>query len=82
MNTIKFEDYTPNMGVLISLVDAEDYVEEKGSINLKLSQIIDNPSKYLDKNKRYFFYCLKGSRSRRAVSILGAYGYDVVKVIK
>ncbi|HBA37416.1 MAG TPA: rhodanese-like domain-containing protein, partial [Firmicutes bacterium] len=45
-----------------------------------LEKLLYNPQKYLDKDKTYYFYCLKGSRSRRAVSILSVYGYKVVKV--
>lgn len=81
MNTIKMSEYTNNLGPLISLEDAEDFKSINGSINMKLSKILDNPSLYLDKNKTYYFYCLNGKRSARAVQILSVYGYKVVKVI-
>jgi len=68
------------MGVLVSLEDKEDFVSLKGSINMDLDKILSNPSKYLSKEKTYYFYCHKGVRSRRAVQILGVYGYKVVKV--
>ncbi len=80
MKSIKLEEYTPDMGVLISLVDPEDYKPIKGSINMKLSKLLDNPRKYLDKDKTYYFYCLQGTRSRRAVQILSVYGFNAVKV--
>ena len=82
MKTIDMEEYTPNLGPLISLEDAEDFKSIKGSINIKLSSLLDNPSKYLDKNKTYYIYCNKGTRSRRAVQILSVYGYNVIKVTK
>lgn len=82
MKTIKMSEYKPNMGILISLEDTEDFKSVNGSINLKLSEILDNPSKYLNKNDTYYFYCLNGVRSNRAVRILDVYGYNVVKVIK
>ena len=82
MKTISMEEYTQSMGPLISLEDKEDFISIKGSINMKLSSLLDNPSKYLDKNKTYYFYCAKGSRSRRAVQILSVYGYNVIKVTK
>ena len=82
MKTISMEEYTQNMGPLISLEDKEDFIPIKSSINMKLSSLLDNPSKYLDKNKTYYFYCAKGSRSRRAVQILSVYGYNVIKVTK
>lgn len=80
MKTISIDEYTQDMGPLISLEDAEDFKPIKGSINIKLSKLIDNPSKYLDKNKTYYIYCYKGTRSRRAAQILSVYGYKIVKV--
>ncbi len=82
MKTIDMKDYNPSMGELISLEDAEDFVSVKGSINLNIDKLLSNPSKYLDMNKTYYIYCEQGSRSRRAVQILGVYGYKVVKVTK
>lgn len=82
MKTILMSEYNPSMGVLVSLEDKEDFVSINGSINMNVDRITSNPSKYLDKNKTYYFYCKQGSRSRRAVQILGVYGYKVVKVTK
>ena len=82
MKTISMDEYTEDLGQLISLEDKEDFISIKGSINIKLSSLLDNPSKYLDKNKTYYIYCKKGTRSRRAVQILSIYGYNVVKVTK
>lgn len=80
MKVISIDEYNPSMGPLVSLEDKEDFSSIKGSINMNIDKLLSNPSKYLDKNKTYYFYCLKGSRSRRAVQILGVYGYKVVKV--
>lgn len=80
MKVISIDEYMPNMGVLVSLEDEEDFVSVKGSINLNIDKLLDNPSKFLNKNETYYFYCKQGSRSRRAVQILGVYGYKVVKV--
>ena len=52
------KDYNPGMGVLISLEDSEDFIPIKNSINLKLSKILDNPSKYLNKEDTYYFYVI------------------------
>ncbi len=82
MKTILMSEYNSSMGVLVSLEDKEDFVSINGSINMDVDRITSNPSKYLDKNKTYYFYCKQGSRSRRAVQILGVYGYKVVKVTK
>ena len=80
MKSIKMSEYTEGMGILVSLQDPEDFKPIKGSINMSINKILDNPSKYLDKNKTYYFYCEQGSRSRRAVQIPSVYGYKVVKV--
>ena len=75
-------EYEEKMGQLISLSNIEDYVEIKGSIHMDIRKLLDNPWKYLDKDKTYYFYCENGSRSRRAVRILASYGFNVVKVTK
>lgn len=80
MKVISIDEYTPSMGSLISLEDASDFHSIKGSTNMNIDKLLDNPSKYLNKNDTYYFYCEKGTRSRRAVQILGVYGYKVVKV--
>ena len=80
MKTISISEYEEKMGQLISLSNIEDYVEIKGSIHMDIRKLLDNPWKYLDKDKTYYFYCENGSRSRRAVRILSSYGFNVVKV--
>lgn len=80
MKVISIDEYNPSMGILVSLEDKEDFISRKGSIHMDVDKILSNPQKYLDKSKSYYFYCKKGSRSRRAVQILGVYGYKVVKV--
>lgn len=82
MKTIVMSEYNPSMGILVSLEDKEDFVSINGSINMDIDKLLSNPSKYLDKDKTYYFYCRQGTRSRRAVQILGVYGYKVVKVTK
>ncbi len=82
MKVISMDEYMEGSGILISLEDKEDYRPIKGSTWIDINKLLSNPSKYLDKNKTYYFYCSKGSRSRRAVQILGVYGYNVVKVTK
>ena len=69
MKTIKLNEY-PHDGELINL-ENEDYYEK----------YLYNPSLYLDKNNKYYFYCKRGVRSKKIVSILEIYGYDVTRVI-
>lgn len=82
MKIISMEEYTPDMGILVSLEDKDDFKSVKGSINMDYDKLLQNPNKYLDKDKTYCFYCHRGVRSRKAVQILGVYGFKVIKVTK
>lgn len=70
MKTIKITEFKHD-GVLINL-DKEYEPYEK---------LLYNPSLYLDKNKKYYFYCKNGVKSKKVVSILEIHGYDVTRVI-
>ena len=70
MKTIKITEFSHD-GVLINLdKDYEPY-----------EKLLYNPSLYLDKNKKYYFYCKNGIKSKKVVSILEIHGYDVTRVI-
>jgi len=69
MKTIKINEYKHD-GELINLDNYEPY-----------EKLLYNPSIYLDKNNKYYFYCKKGIKSKKVVSILEIYGYDVTRVI-
>lgn len=71
MKTIKMDE-VPKDGILINLE-----TEFNPYDNLLL-----NPSKYLDKNKKYYFYCKKGIKSKKVVSLLEVFGYNVTRVLK
>lgn len=70
MKTININEYTHD-GELINLDEVDTY-----------EKLLYNPNLYLDKNKKYYFYCKKGIKSKKVVSILEIYGYNVVRVIK
>ena len=44
-------------------------------------EISDNVCDIFSENDTYYLYCNKGHKSTRAVNILSAYGYKVIKVI-
>ena len=69
MKTIKINEFKHD-GELINLENV-DYYEK----------YLYNPSLYLDKNKKYYFYCKNGIKSKKIVSILEIYGYNVTRVI-
>lgn len=70
MKTIKIKEFNHD-GELINL---DAYYEP-------YEKLLYNPSLYLDKNKKYYFYCKNGIKSKKVVSILEIYGYDVTRVI-
>jgi len=77
MKTIKLSEYNTQMGKLFILDDLNIY----NGFKVKPSQILDNPSKYMDKKGTYFFLCENGTSSKRVVQILNVYGYKAIRVI-
>ena len=69
MKTININEYKHD-GEIINL---DEYIPYE--------KLLYNPSLYLEKNKKYYFYCKKGVKSQIVVSILEIYGYDVTRVI-
>lgn len=82
MKRLKINDYYKSMGTLIDIQNPIDYQEyhHPDSINIPYEKLMLNYKKLLDKNKRYFIVCNKGTKSRKAVSILEFYGYDVTQM--
>lgn len=69
----------------INLIDIREPYEYKtkalkSSKNIPMGEVLENPEKYLDKNKKYYIMCQSGGRSSRATSALSRAGYDVVNV--
>lgn len=82
MKTIKLSEYA-NDGILVDLEDNYSYKlwHDARAINIPYNELVYNFGTLLDKNKKYYFYCRHGSKSRRLVSILEIYGYDVTQVL-
>lgn len=72
------------MGQLIDITDSITYQEQPtpNSINIPYQKLLLNYKELLDKNKKYYIICSKGIHSRKAVSILEFYGYDVTQIIR
>ena len=70
MKTINMNEFNYD-GELINLDEYDHY-----------EKLLYNPNLYLDKNKLYYFYCKKGLKSKKVVSILEIYGFNVIRVIK
>lgn len=84
MKRIDLNIYNKNMGLLIDISDPVTFQEKKvpGSINIPYQKLLLNYKELLDKNKKYYIMCTKGIHSRKVVSILEFYGYDVTQVIR
>lgn len=69
----------------IELIDIrEPYEYKSGSIktskNIPMGNILENPEKYLRKDKTYYIMCHSGARSSRASKALAKQGFDIVNV--
>lgn len=69
----------------IELIDIrEKYEYEGGSIqsskNIPMGELLNEPEKYLNKNKEYYIMCQSGGRSARACNSLGIQGFKVINV--
>ena len=84
MKKIMYSDYNPNMGILIDVQHPIDYKNNPtpNSKNMYADKLILNYKTVLDKNKKYFIVCSKGSLSKRVVAMLEYLGYDVTQVIR
>lgn len=69
----------------INLIDIREPFEYKsGSIktakNIPMGNLLEEPEKYLEKDKEYHIVCQSGGRSARACSKLSGLGFNVINV--
>lgn len=81
MKKILFKEYENSMGVFININSQNSHIFDN-EINVNYENLLINHKEILDKNKKYFIYCNGGVKSKKAVSILEFYGYDVTLVYK
>ncbi len=83
MKRISLANYHPGMGPLIDVQHPEDYMKNPtpGSTNIYLDKLVANHKKYLTKGQKYYIICNKGFLSKKAVTMLEYFGYDVTQVI-
>lgn len=83
MKRIDLNVYNPSMGTLIDVSDEITYKQNPTphSINIPDQKLLLHYKEILNKNKKYYIICRKGIHSRKVVSILEFYGYDVTQVI-
>ena len=82
MKRLNIKDYYKSMGTLIDVQNPIDYQEyhHPDSINIPYETLLLNHKTLLSKNNPYYIVCTKGTKSRKAVSILEFYGYDVTQM--
>lgn len=69
----------------INLIDIREPYEcaygcIRQSKNIPMGQLMSQPDRHLDRDKKYYIICQSGGRSSGAVSALQRAGYDVVNV--
>ena len=79
MKKILLSEYKDYMGIFIEVNDNYTNVV-KNSLHIPYENLLVNHKELLDKNKKYYIYCKGGVKSRKVVSILSFYGYDVTLV--
>ena len=68
---------------IIDIRNAHKYFDSHilGARNIPFEQLLMNPSKYLNKNIKYYIYCQKGIKSKQLCQILKKSGYNVINII-
>lgn len=69
----------------INLIDIREPYEFKGGSlkgakNIPMGTLLNNPNKYLKKEKTYHIMCLSGARSRSTCKVLTQQGFEVINV--
>lgn len=69
-------------GIIIDVRDKYKYNigHIANSINIDSIELISNPSKYLNKNQKYYIYCQTGHTSKMIVEKLNSLGYNTVNI--
>ena len=85
MNNIKIEDVL-KLGSNANIIDIRGKINFNNghidnAINIPYEELLTNYSKYLDKNKVYYIYCSRGTKSVKLCSFLYLKGYKVVNIL-
>ena len=84
LETVNVNDLDELIGK-IELIDIREPYEYKGGSiksakNIPMGELLDEPEKYLSKEKTYYIMCQSGGRSRRTAGSLAKSGYNVINV--
>ncbi|MBD7916502.1 rhodanese-like domain-containing protein [Clostridium sp. Sa3CUN1] len=69
----------------INLIDIREPFEYRGGSiesakNIPMGNLLEEPEKYLEKDKEYHILCQSGGRSARACNKLSGLGFNVINV--
>jgi len=69
----------------VELIDIREQYEYKGGSlksakNIPMGELLNDPNKYLNKEKTYYIMCQSGGRSGRTSKLLTKQGFDVINV--
>lgn len=78
---VNIKDLKPNYNI-IDIRDKYSYNISHiyNAINIPMNNLINNPSKYINKNDIYYIYCTSGFRSKKTCELLSILGYKVINV--
>lgn len=84
MNLIDVNDIEKLLGK-INLIDVrEDFEYKSGHVptakNIPMKEVLEDPDKYLDKNKEYYIVCRTGRKSNLTCNELKLKGFKIVNV--
>lgn len=83
-NIININDMDKLIGNVEIIDIRETYEYKNGSLktakNIPMNNLLANPEKYLNKDKRYYIMCQSGGRSAITTKILSKQGFNVVDV--
>lgn len=84
MSTITVPSLIPLIGN-INIIDIRNSMSYNnnhitGAKNIEYTLLVNNPSKYLNQNEKYYFYCTRGMTSHKLCSYLSRLGYNVVNI--
>ncbi len=78
---VNINDLKPSYNI-IDIRDKYSYDKKHiyNSTNIPVTDLLNNPSKYINKNDTYYIYCAKGISSKKTCELLSVLGYKVVNV--
>lgn len=81
INMNDFLNLKGNINIIdIRSIEKYNYNHINNAINIPVEKLLLDPSKYLNKDSKYYIYCQKGMTSNNTCKILEKLGYKVVNI--